>query len=80
MKNIKKETKLVLDNVEYIYNEGMDLVGQREEVTPEQINELAMDVLNDIENRREGVALGALDLRDAMHEVGQWIKENKEEA
>ena len=82
MKNIdiSREVRLALDNVEYLYNEGMELVEQSEEVTPDQINDLAMEALNYIENSREGVTLGAPALYAAMHEVGQWIKENKEEA
>ena len=82
MKNIdiKNETRLALDNVEYIYNDGMELVEQADKVTPEQINELAMEALNYIENSQEGVTFGALDLCDAMQTAKQWIKENKEEA
>ena len=78
--DIKNEVRLTLDNVEYIYNEGMELVNQPEEVTPDQINVLAMEALNYIENNQEGVTFGALDLCDAMQTVKQWIKESKEEA
>ena len=82
MKNIdiKNEVRLALDNVEYIYNDGMELVEQPEKVTPEQVNGLAMEVLNYMANELDESTPSMNDLYEALHVVNDWIKESKEEA
>ena len=78
--NIRREVRLALDNVEYIYNEGMGLVEQPEKVTPEQVNGLAMEVLNYMANELDESTPSMNDLYEALHVVNDWIKESKEEA
>ena len=78
--DFKNDVRLVLDNTEYLYNEGMELAEQADKVTPDQINDLTMDVLNYMTNELDESTPSMNKLYEALHVVSDWIKESKEEA
>lgn len=78
MKNLKNDMLLYLDNAEPVYNAAEELAALDKEPTSEQLNGVAKLLLQTMTNET-GERYDALDVRDAMVVVAEWIKEEQTE-
>lgn len=78
MKDFEHEMRLYLDNVEPIYNAAEELAEAENQPTPEQLNAVAESLLETMAGET-GEQYNALDLRNAMAVVKEFVKEEQEE-